>query len=98
VDPSRGLSSRLLNAPRAAVGRRLFGRLARHERRHALVRDAAYRLLTEVDRRQGHLAAGCWLEAMGDADAMVLAGHAREGGDMGRAVTFYTIAATYAGG
>ena len=61
--------------------------------RHALVRDAAYTLLTEADRRSGHLFAGHWLEGMGDTDAMALAGHAQEGGDTDRAIAFYTRAA-----
>ena len=61
--------------------------------RHALVRDAAYSLLTGADRRSGHVLAGHWLEAMGDTDAMALAGHAQEGGDAERAISFYTRAA-----
>ncbi|XXX72358.1 protein kinase [Sorangium sp. So ce134] len=61
--------------------------------RHALVRDAAYGLLTDVERRTGHRYAGRWLEAMGETDAMVLAGHAQGSGDRVRAVAFYTTAA-----
>ncbi|WP_437721973.1 serine/threonine-protein kinase [Sorangium sp. So ce861] len=61
--------------------------------RHALVRDAAYGLLTEADRRSGHIAAGEWLEAVGESDAMVLAGHTQEGGDLERAAVFYVRAA-----
>ncbi|HEY8946358.1 MAG TPA: protein kinase [Polyangiaceae bacterium] len=57
--------------------------------RHALVCDAAYGLLTDADRRAGHLVAGRWLESKGEADAAVLARHAELGGDRERAVTFY---------
>ncbi|MDI3282151.1 serine/threonine-protein kinase [Polyangium sp. 15x6] len=61
--------------------------------RHALVKDAAYGLLTEADRKAAHLAAGAWLEGAGEADAMALAGHAEEGGDLARAARFYANAA-----
>ncbi|MDI1448983.1 serine/threonine-protein kinase [Polyangium sp. 6x1] len=61
--------------------------------RHALVKDAAYGLLTEADRRSAHLVAVAWLEGAGEADAMALAGHAEEGGDLARAARFYANAA-----
>ncbi|TKD05313.1 serine/threonine-protein kinase PknK [Polyangium fumosum] len=61
--------------------------------RHALVKDAAYGLLTEADRQNAHLAAGAWLEGAGEADAMALAGHAEQGGDRARAARFYANAA-----
>ncbi|MDC3986547.1 serine/threonine-protein kinase [Polyangium jinanense] len=61
--------------------------------RHALVKDAAYGLVTEADRNTAHLAAGAWLEGAGEADAMALAGHAEEGGDLARAARFYANAA-----
>ncbi|AKT37182.1 serine/threonine-protein kinase [Chondromyces crocatus] len=61
--------------------------------RHALVRDAAYSLLTDTDRRTGHVFVGHWLEAMGDSDAMEIAGHAHEGGEPTRALTFHLRAA-----
>src|SRR5262249_7428158 len=41
--------------------------------RHALVREAAYAMLTEEDRVLGHRLAGAWLEAMGESDAFALA-------------------------
>jgi len=61
--------------------------------RHALVCDAAQGLSTDVDRRGGHLAAGQWLEQAGESDAVVLARHAEEGGDLARAASHYRRAA-----
>ncbi|KYG11309.1 protein kinase, partial [Sorangium cellulosum] len=40
-----------------------------HRFRHALVREAAYGMLTDHDRRLGHRLAGEWLERTGAADA-----------------------------
>jgi tetratricopeptide (TPR) repeat protein len=61
--------------------------------RHALVRDAAYALLTDADQALGHRLAGAHLEFMGETDAMALAEHAKLGGDLPRAVQFYARAA-----
>jgi eukaryotic-like serine/threonine-protein kinase len=61
--------------------------------RHALVCDAANGLLTDSDRRSGHLAAADWLESKGESDAVVLARHAEQGGDLPRAVSYYAHAA-----
>lgn len=61
--------------------------------RHALVRDAAYGLLTEADLRSGHRAASAWLESAGEPDAMALAAHALLGGELARAARFYANAA-----
>jgi eukaryotic-like serine/threonine-protein kinase len=61
--------------------------------RHALVCEAAAGLLGETDRRAGHRAAGHWLETMGETDGIVLARHAQEADDSGRAITFYVRAA-----
>jgi tetratricopeptide (TPR) repeat protein len=46
--------------------------------RHALIRDAAYGMLTEGDRALGHRLAAEWLEAKG-ADALVVAEHHQRG-------------------
>ena len=43
--------------------------------RHVLLREAAYESLADADRRLGHRLAGEWLEAHGEHDAVVLAGH-----------------------
>jgi eukaryotic-like serine/threonine-protein kinase len=61
--------------------------------RHALVRDAAYAMLTEQDRRLGHLLAGSWLERRGNADPLALAEHFEWGGARERAVVWYHRAA-----
>ncbi len=61
--------------------------------RHALVREAAYGMLTEEDRVLGHRLAGAWLEGTGKGDAMALAEHFERGGEPARAATFYRRAA-----
>ncbi len=64
--------------------------------RHALVRDAAYSMLTDDNRALAHRLAGEWLEARGERDAAVLAEHFDRGGEPGRAVGFYARAAAQA--
>ncbi|WP_437717224.1 protein kinase [Sorangium sp. So ce448] len=61
--------------------------------RHGLVRDAAYRMLTEADQRLGHRLAAAWLEHAGERDALVLAGHCERGGEPERAVRWLCAAA-----
>ncbi len=83
---SRRLSE-LLDAREIFV-RRPSSRFAGEEEiafRHTLVREAAYAALTPGDRALGHRLAGAWLEAHGEADAMLLAHHFDLGGDPGRA-------------
>jgi len=63
---------------------------------HALVREAAYAMLTEDDRALGHRLAGAWLEQAGAGDAMALAEHFRRGGEPARAVRWYERAADQA--
>lgn len=46
--------------------------------RHGLMREAAYGLLTEDDRKLGHALVGLYLEQAGERDAAVLAGHTYE--------------------
>jgi tetratricopeptide (TPR) repeat protein len=64
--------------------------------RHALLRDGAYELLTEDDRKLGHMLAGDWLVRAGEQDGLVLAGHFIRGGDAERAVQWYRRAAEQA--
>ena len=64
--------------------------------RHALIRDAAYGLLTVEDRVNGHLLAARYLERVGESDPMVLAEHLRLGGQPASAVTYYAQAADQA--
>ena len=67
-----------------------------HGFRHALVRDAAYSMLTEADRALGHRLARDWLERHGESEALVLAEHCERGGEPARAVAFYLRAAEQA--
>jgi eukaryotic-like serine/threonine-protein kinase len=53
--------------------------------RHALVRDTAYAMLTDADRRVSHRTCGAWLEAHGETDSTVLAEHFERGGVPDRA-------------
>jgi hypothetical protein len=57
--------------------------------RHALLREGAYAMLTEPDRKLGHRLAGEWLEGAGEQDALVLAEHFQRGGDAERAAAYY---------
>ncbi|WP_437477586.1 protein kinase [Sorangium sp. So ce1014] len=61
--------------------------------RHALVREAAYGMLTERDRRVGHGLAGDWLDRAGGADAMAQAEHFEIGGAPARAADAFLRAA-----
>lgn len=86
------------------TARELVARAATGERRedveltftHALVREAAYAMLTAEDRVLGHRLAGAWLEAAGASDAMALAEHFRRGEEPARAVRWYERAAAQA--
>jgi tetratricopeptide (TPR) repeat protein len=62
---------------------------ARYRFRHALVREAAYGMLTEADRVVGHQLAAEWLEAAGETDAMVLAEHLERAGEPARAAAWF---------
>jgi eukaryotic-like serine/threonine-protein kinase len=64
--------------------------------RHAVVREAAYGLLTDANRKLGHRLAGEWLEGLGARDAMLLAEHFERGGSPERAVGWYRRAAEQA--
>jgi tetratricopeptide (TPR) repeat protein len=64
--------------------------------RHALVREAAYAMLTEEDKVLGHRLAGAWLEARGERDAIALAQHFDRGGEPARAIAHYVRAAAQA--
>jgi tetratricopeptide (TPR) repeat protein len=64
--------------------------------RHALVRDAAYAMLTPQDRTLGHKLAGQWLEAAGLRDPVMLAEHFDRGGNDESAARWYGEAAEQA--
>src|SRR5262249_51174123 len=56
--------------------------------RHALLRDAAYEMLTEEARAVAHRLAATWLERVGEADTAVLAEHHWLGGVRDRALPY----------
>ncbi|MBX3199515.1 MAG: protein kinase [Labilithrix sp.] len=61
--------------------------------RHAIVRDAAYQMLTAEDQTLGHRLAAEWLEQAGEHEPMLLGEHFERGGARDRALTFYARAA-----
>ncbi|WP_437965364.1 protein kinase [Sorangium sp. So ce260] len=61
--------------------------------RHALVREAAYGMLTARDLRIGHALAGGFLEAAGEGDPRVLAEHFERGEEPEKAAEWYLRAA-----
>ncbi len=64
--------------------------------RHALLRDGAYELLLDDDRKAGHERAGAWLASRGERDALVIARHFELGGAWGEAMPHYQRAAEHA--
>lgn len=64
--------------------------------RHALIREAAYGLLTTENRQQGHALAGRYLESAGEQDPLVLAEHYQRSGDTESALRFLIRAAIQA--
>jgi len=64
--------------------------------RHALVREAAYGMLTESDRSLGHRLAGQWLVRAGEREAAVLAEHFERGNLPEEAISWYRKAAEQA--
>lgn len=61
--------------------------------RHGLMREAAYEMLPEEDRKTAHYLAGSFLETVGERDAVVLAEHFERGGDLVRAMGHFLYAA-----
>src|SRR5262249_37601548 len=61
--------------------------------RHALVRDAAYSLLTNTDLATGHRLAGEFLATAREPNAAAIAEHYQRGGYLERAAGFYRRAA-----
>ena len=64
--------------------------------RHALLRDAAYAMLTGEDREAAHRAAGEWLERAGETDARLLADHFSAGQATEQAIAWAVRAARVA--
>jgi hypothetical protein len=66
--------------------------------RHALLREGAYAMLTDADRKLGHRLAGEWLERHGEADPLVLAEHFDRAGATRRAAQMFARVAESAYG
>jgi tetratricopeptide (TPR) repeat protein len=64
--------------------------------RHALLREAAYEMLTDADRALAHRLAGQWLEQAGERDPTVMAEHFDRGGDPAGALRWYRKGAAQA--
>jgi tetratricopeptide (TPR) repeat protein len=64
--------------------------------RQTLVREAAYAMLTDTDRRLGHRLAGEWLERVGESDPGIVAEHFERAGEAERALSSYRRAAAQA--
>jgi tetratricopeptide (TPR) repeat protein len=79
--------------PRREGGR---GGEVEHVFRHALVRDAAYAMLTPDDRALGHRLAAAWLEDAGEPDPVRLAEHHERGAAPERALAWWLRAAEHA--
>ena len=73
-----------------------FGAETEFRFQNALLRDAAYGMLADLDRQLAHRAAGLYLERQGERNAAVLAEHAHKGQEPERAAAFYVKAAQYA--
>jgi tetratricopeptide (TPR) repeat protein len=64
--------------------------------RHALVREAAYAMLSDEERTRAHARAARWLEQAGEKDGLLLAQHHDRGGEPGRAARWWGVAARQA--
>ncbi len=71
------------------VGAGKFPREADWTFHQAVVRDAAYAMLTEADRTLGHRLAALWLEHAGEREPIVLAEHFERGAEPARAIDWY---------
>jgi hypothetical protein len=81
-------------AEREIVVRPRPGREEEYVFRHALLREAAYALLTDEDRARGHRLAAEWLERTGEPDAASLAEYCERVGQPARAAGLRRRAAT----
>ncbi len=61
--------------------------------RHALFREAAYAMLTDVDKATGHRLAGTFLEQLGETNASLLATHFDLANESARAAPYHARAA-----
>lgn len=96
ADEARTLARLASLVERELVAERAHGKFpgeTEYAFRHALVREAAYTMLTDADRALGHRMAGEWLARAGERDAAVLAEHFERGRDGARAIAWYERAA-----
>jgi len=63
---------------------------------HAIIREAAYAMLTDEDRLLGHHLAAQWLQQAGETDGMVLAEHYERASQPERAGVWFRQAAEHA--
>jgi predicted ATPase len=81
------------------VERRASSRFPEHDEyvfRNAMLREAAYAMLTDHDRAVGHRLAAAWLEAAGERDPMVLGEHWARAGELVPAARAFVRAAQQA--
>ena len=84
---------------REVISRRAQGKFAGEQEygfHQSLVREGAYAMLTDQDRKLGHMLAGDWLERAGEHDAMTLGEHFERGGEHGKAIGWYRRAVEHA--
>jgi tetratricopeptide (TPR) repeat protein len=60
--------------------------------RHVFLQQVAYQMLPQQRRQATHLAAGRWLEGVGEPDASLLAYHYQSGGDADNAGRLFIVA------
>jgi eukaryotic-like serine/threonine-protein kinase len=84
---------RLLEAAELLTRRRTPTGDERYMVRHALIRDAAYAMLTDEDRVLGHVLAARRLEHKGSAPAAAIATHYELGRDTAQAASWFVRAA-----
>ncbi|MEI8258905.1 MAG: hypothetical protein WCJ30_24820, partial [Deltaproteobacteria bacterium] len=73
-----------------------FSQTTEYAFRHALVRDAAYAMLVDSERRDLHARAAAWLEKAGEIDPAVVGQHYENGGRPALAIAHFARAAATA--
>ncbi len=73
-----------------------FSQTTEYSFRHALVRDAAYAMLVDSERRELHARAAAWLEKAGEIDPAVVGQHYESGGRPALAIAHFARAAATA--
>jgi eukaryotic-like serine/threonine-protein kinase len=86
ADVAEGLEALVAREVFESVKNARFAGHIEYTFRHALLREAAYAMLTNEDRVTGHSLAGEWLESVGARDPLMLAYHFEVGEQSGRAL------------